>query len=168
MVGSLAVAAVVLTALTILFFRGNKLIRLREEAVRKIGSGDNEAIETLAYVSYHGGLPEIPKPQKLTIALADSYLLLLTNKGEAGKSPFARWRKVEQFTTLRKHDPRQRSMVLWGPFNNVIFKDQKRHFIVINYLDRDGRDNRLLIETGDVKKMKEIFGKLNAKCQEKN
>jgi hypothetical protein len=154
---------VLLVTLTVFFYRGNRLMKSREELLERIGSEDNEHLETLGVMSYHGGFPEIPKPQKLTIGLGNSYLVLLTNKGAVGKSPLSCWQNIEHFSILVKHDPKQRSMVLWGPLNNIMFKDRKRHFITIKYEDPDGQENNLLLEYSSKEKLKEIFDKLNSR-----
>jgi hypothetical protein len=159
----LIIAVVVILIVSLFYFRGKRIINLSEETIKKIGCQDNQEIEQVVYVSYHGGLPQIPKPQKLAIALSGSYLLFLTIKGRAEKLPFSRWSKVEQFTTLKKHAPKQRSMLLFGPFNNLFSKDQKRHFIVIHYEDCNEQENHVLIEHNDLNQLREIFEKLNAK-----
>lgn len=163
MFASFVFALVLLATLSVFFYRGNKLLKSREERLASVGSEDNEQVESLGYVSYHGGFPDIPKPQKLTIGIGESYLVLLTNKGEIGKSSFSSWRNVEQFSILVKHDPKQKSMVLYGPLNNIMFKDRKRHFITIKYEGPDGQENNLLLEYSSKEKLKEIFDKLNSR-----
>jgi len=124
---------------------------------------EHKEIKEISYVSYHGGVPELSKPQKLTLALSDDELLLVTNKGERATLPMRNWLKLEKFTTSRKHDVKQRSMVLWGPFNNAMFKDQIRHFIVINYRDdqNSNPDNHVLIEHGNQDERDKIFEEIN-------
>lgn len=163
MFASFVFALVLLATFSVLFYRGNKMLKTREEQLARVGSEDNEHVESLGYISYHGGFLDIPKPQKLTIGIGKSYLVFLTNEGAIGKSLFNSWRNIEQFSILVKHDPKQRSMVLFGPFNNVMFKDRKRHFITIKYEDRDGMENNILLEYGNIDKLKEIFGKLNSR-----
>ncbi len=163
MFASFVFALVLLATFSVLFYRGNKILKSREERLASVGSEDNEQVESLGYISYHGGFPDIPKPQKLTIGIGKSYLVLLTNKGAVGKSAFSSWRNVEQFSILVKHDPKQKSMVLYGPLNNIMFKDRKRHFITIKYQDHDGHENNILLEYGNTDKLKEIFEKLNSR-----
>jgi hypothetical protein len=148
--------------IAVLVHKGNKVVQRQEKLLKEIGAGDDKVIEPLSIVSYHGGFSELPIPQKLNIAVSDEYLLLSTNRGEYGKLPFRSWKKIEKFTTLRKHDPKDRSMVLFGPFNNLLFKDSNRHFIAINHEDSAGQDSNLLIEHGSVDRLDEIFEKLGS------
>jgi len=148
--------------IAILVHKGNKVVKRQQELIDQLAARDGTTIEQLSYVSYHGGFPDIPTPQKVNISLSDDYLVLATNKGECGKLPFSSWKKIETFTSLRKHDPKDRSMVLFGPFNNLLFKDTMRHFIVINHEDCMGQDNNLLIEHKDPKICGDIFRKLDS------
>jgi hypothetical protein len=163
---ALVIGTIIVAVLSLLFFMGHRALKLREETLKKIGTQSGEEIECLAYVAYHGGFQDIPKPQKLTAALADGNLVLLTNKGQVGMLPFGSLRKIDKFTTLAKHDPKRKSMVLWGPLNNLIFRDQERHFIVVEYQDKDNEDNRLLIECDNAERMKEMYEKLSVKWNE--
>jgi hypothetical protein len=148
--------------IALLVHKGNKVVKRQQELIERLATSDGTVIEPLSYVSYHGGFPDIPTPQKVNISLSDDYLVLATNKGEYGKILFSSWKKIETFTSLRKHDPKDRSMVLFGPFNNLLFKDSVRHFIVINHEDSMGQDNNLLIEHKDPKMCEEIFRKLDS------
>jgi hypothetical protein len=145
-----------------LVHKGNKVVKRQQELIDQLAARDGTTIERISCVSYHGGFPEIPTPQKVNISLSDGYLVLATNKGEFGKIPFSSWKKIESFASLRKHDPKDRSMVLFGPFNNLLFKDTMRHFIVINHEDSMGQDNNLLIEHKDPKICEEIFRRLDS------
>lgn len=163
MFASWVFAIVLVATFSVLFYRGNRILKSREEQLAKIGSEDNEQLESLGCMSYHGGFPEIPKPQKLTLGLGKSYLVLMTNKGVVGKSPLSDWRKIEQFSIVVKADQKQRSMVLWGPLNNLMFKDRQRHFITIKYREPDGQENNILIENENITRLKETFEKLNSR-----
>ncbi len=148
--------------IALLVHKGNKVLKTQQELVDRLTIEDGKAIEQLSHVSYHGGFPEIPTPQKIHISLSEDYIVLATSKGEYGKIPFSAWKKVEKFTTLRKHDPKDRSMVLFGPFNNLLFKDSIRHFIAINYEDSRCQENNLLIEHKTAKECEELFLKLDS------
>lgn len=161
---ALTIAMTVLAVtLAVLFFYGHQVLKKRKEQLEDIGRREGREIKEVSYVSYHGGLPALPKPQKLTVALSEGCLFLVTDKGEKGRLPMDTWIKVEKFTTLRKHDVKQRSMILWGPFNNVMFKDQIRHFVVINYRGQGDEhpDNNLLIEHGNKDQRDAIFKEIN-------
>jgi len=148
--------------IAILVHKGNKVVKRQQELIDKLAASDGTTIEQISHVSYHGGFPDIPIPQKVNLSLSDDYLVLATSKGEYGKILFSSWKKIETFTSLRKHDPKDRSMVLFGPFNNLLFKDTVRHFIVINHEDNLGQDNNLLIEHKDPKICEEIFRRLDS------
>ncbi|MDD5169616.1 MAG: hypothetical protein PHN75_12415 [Syntrophales bacterium] len=147
----------------ILLVNGSRILKKRRKYIETIAEQEQEEIKELAYVAYHGGFPALPKPQKLTLAVSDKVLYFVTNDGQSVKFPMPCWRKLEKFTTKRKHDVKQRSMILWGPFNNVMFKDQIRHFITINFLDEQGSspDNHVLIEHGNPEQRDQIFNELN-------
>ncbi|MFB3924757.1 MAG: hypothetical protein ACE14T_01775 [Syntrophales bacterium] len=161
---AMIIAVIVLgMTFTVLFFYGHRVLKIRQKQLEEIGRAEHEEVREISYVSYHGGLPELPKPQKLALALSNGNLFFITNKGERAKLPMDNCLKIEKFSTLRKHDVKRRSMVLWGPFNNIMFKDHIRHFIAINY--RDGRsgssDNNVLIEHADQDQRDVIFEEIS-------
>lgn len=146
----------------VLFFYGHRVLQKRKKKIEEIVQNEDQNVREISYVSYHGGLKTLPKARKLTLALSGSALFLVSDKGEKAKLSMQDWLKVEKFTTSRKHDVKQRSMVTWGPFNNVLFKDQIRHFIVINYRDENGNpDNNVLIEHGNKDQRDDIFREIN-------
>lgn len=142
-------------------YRGNKIARAQEDLLNKIVAKEKVLIEQLASISYHGGLLEMPKIQKLRIALTEEYLILLTFSGEYVKSFFNTWKGIEKFTIVKRHDHRDRSMVLFGPFNDLIFKDKFRHFITIKYKDNRGIENNILIEHSNEEVRNDIYDKIN-------
>ncbi len=161
---AISVAAIVFAAaLVVIFIRGHRILKKREKRLEEIAREEQRDVRKLAYVAYHGGHPDLPVPQKLTAALTEDALVLVTNRGDKTVLPMQDWVKLEKFTTKRKHDVKQRSMVLWGPFNNVMFKDQIRHFIVVNY--RHGRnedpDNHILIELGNPDERDKVFAEID-------
>ena len=156
------VCAVAAASLGFLGYRGNRTLRRRELFLQHMREIDNTELEYLGYISYHGGLPEIPKPQKLHIAVSRDYLLLFSNTTRFGKVAFDRWREIETFTTKRKQDPRKQSIVLWGPLSHLLHKDIVRYFIVINYIDMENQENHLLLEHPDQERLKEIYERLSS------
>ena len=106
---------------------------------------DKTDLEYLDYVSYHGGLPEIARPQKLNIAVSRDYLLLFPNTTRFCKVALGRWHDIETFTTKLKYDPKKQSLILWGPLSHLLHKDMSRHFIVIRYVDTENQENHLLL-----------------------
>ncbi len=153
------IAAAIALYLGLIIFRGNQVIRRREEFIRLIKKSENIEIEYLGFLSYHGGFPEIPIPQKLNVAVARDYILLFTNKAHYGKVPFRACQKIDSFTTKKKQDSSRQSIVMWGPLNNILFKETFRHFIVINYNSED-QENNIVLEHDSKEKMQEIFEKL--------
>jgi len=160
---------VIVSAVFVFFYyRGNRVLKLYEDTLKRIGIEENDQIDQLGYVSYHGGLPEIPRPQKLTIATSGRHLILITNQGEVGRSLFSQCRKIEYFTSFKKGEPKQQSMMIWGPLNPLLFKDQRRHFIVIYYRDSRSQDNHILLEHSKLNELKEIFTKIDARWKNVN
>ena len=141
-----------LVSFIILTIRGDKKLKEKEKIFDEVKIKENIAAEILGFLSYHGGFPPIPKPQKLNVALADDGLLLFTNQGFSGKINFACCKNV---------DLKGKSIVLWGPFVGLFLKPKIRHFMVVNYKDMEGIDNNLLLEASDNKELEEIFGKIN-------
>ena len=159
--GPLIVLAILVTAIGALFFRGNRILRLREETWKKLEAQSGKKVDVLGVVDYHGGFPQIPKPQKLTVALTDDEIVLRTRKGQEEVLSYGLWKKIEKFTTLTKQDPKKKSLVLWGPLSNLLFADRRRHFIVVKYQDRNDQDNNLLTEYGTPDQMNASFEKMN-------
>jgi hypothetical protein len=155
-------AATILMVMGGLYLRGNRIIKLQEEKLEKIAEQRGKDMDMLGRCSYHGGFPQIPKPQKLTTAMTDNDLILLTGKGQVETLPLDRWQEIDMFSTHTKPDRRKRSVILWGPFNQMFSSDQRRHFIVIKYQDSDDLDNHLLIEYAGPDESRITFEKLKA------
>ncbi len=158
----LLVCAIAVACLGFFGYRGKQVLRRRESFFQRIRESDKTELEYLGYISYHGGLPEIPKPQKLNIAVSKDYLLLFSNTTRFGKVAFGRWHEIETFTTKRKQDPRKQSLVLWGPLSHLLHKDTVRHFIVIHYIDTENQENHLLLEHPDQERLKELYERLSS------
>ncbi len=150
-----------------LVHKGNKVVKRQQALIEALAAEDGTAIEQLSTVSYHGGFPEIPVPQKLNLSCSDDYVVLATHGGEYGKLRFDSCKAIEKFSTMQRHDPKQRSMVLFGPFNNLLFKDRERHFIVIHYRDSEGQENRCLLEHGKPGERDEIFTRLDSSLRKR-
>lgn len=133
----------------IIIYRGNKQVKQRDAILENVARIENCPIEQIAYLSYHGGFPQIPKPQKMNIALTDDHLVMITKEGIIGKVDYARFKKCDKFTTKKNPDLRGKSIVLWGPFVGIFLKTKTRHFIVINYLDINKEKNNILLECKD-------------------
>jgi hypothetical protein len=154
------VCAVAAASLGFLGYRGNRTLRRRELFLQHMREIDNTELEYLGYISYHGGLPEIPKPQKLNVAVSKDYLLLFSNSTSFSKVAFDRWHSIDTFTTKRKQDPRKKSLILWGPYTHLLHKDVLRHFIVIPYVDLENQENHLLLEHSSSEGAKELWERL--------
>ena len=158
----LAFAIVAAACLGFLSYRGKQVLQRRKSFFQHISEIDKTEPEYLDYISYHGGLPEIPKPQKLHIAVAKDYLLLFSNPTLFCKVVFGRWHGIETFTTKRKHDPKKQSLVLWGPLSHFLHRDIVRHFIVIHYIDVENQENHLLLEHPNPERLQEIYERLSS------
>ena len=124
----LVCAIVVAACLSFFGYRGKQALERRKSFFEHISEIDETELEYLDYISYHGGLPEIPKPQKLNIAVAKDYLLLFSNPTRFCKVAFGRWRDIETFSTKLKKDPRKQSLVLWGPLEPSSAKGHRQAF----------------------------------------
>jgi hypothetical protein len=143
------------------YFRKQALMR-RESFLQHVRATDKTVLEYLGYIPYHGGLPEVPKPQKLHIAVSTDYLLLFSNTLHFGKIPFGRWHDIETFTTKLRHDAKKQSLVLWGPLSHLLRRDIVRHFIVIHYTDVEDQENHLLLEHPNQGRLKELYERLSS------
>ncbi len=144
----------------IIIYRGNQQVKRRDTVLENVARIENCEIEHIGYFSYHGGYPQIPKPQKMNIALADDCFLMITNEGIKGKVDYARFKKYDKFTTKKNPDLRGKSVVLWGPFIGIFLKPKIRHFMVINYLDINNEHNNILLECKDVNELEMLNEKL--------
>lgn len=144
----------------VIIYRGNKQVKDRDAILENVTRIENCEIEHIGYFSYHGGYPQIPKPQKMNIALSDDYLLMVTKEGIKGKVDYARFRKCYKFTTKKHPDLRGRSVVLWGPFLGIFLKPKIKHFMVINYLDINEEENNILLECKEPNELEMINEKV--------
>lgn len=162
----LIMAAAVMLSLLILFYRGNKKLAFNKTVLENTARINHIDINNMVNVSYHGGYPHIPKPQKMYIGLSDEYLLLLTNEGATGKIYFDKWNKIDKFTIRKEPDLKGRSIVLWGPFVSLLNKASIRHFVFVNYQDINGQENNILIEHNDISKVQEIFERFSTSWEQ--
>ena len=158
----LAICAIVAAYMAFLGYRGHKTLKRRDSFLRQLRETDKTELQYLDLVSYHGGLPEIPKPQKLHIAVTKDYLLLFSSPQRFCKVAFGRWRSIETFTTKPKQAPVKQSLLFWGPLVQLLNKEMLRHFIVIHYMDSENQVNNLLIELSSREKAEEVYEKLRS------
>jgi len=154
------IGAAVLVLLTISYLRGRSKMREGELMDQHIAV-KYQIGELLGTVSYHGGFPPIPRPAPLKVGLAGGSLVLYSLKGEAGTISFQRIKKIDHFTTCTKANLKNKSVVLWGPFAPMIFKDKYRHFTRIKYIDIDNDENNLLLELKDSGTCREFSSQLS-------
>jgi len=81
---ALLVCAVTVTCLGFFCYRGKRVLQRRKSFFQHISEIDKTELEYHGYLSYHGGLPEIPKPQKLNIAVSKDYLMLFSKTTRFG------------------------------------------------------------------------------------
>jgi hypothetical protein len=157
----LLVCTVVVAYLGFLGYRGKQALRRRDSFFQHIREIDKTQLEYLGYISYHGGLPEIPKPQKLNIAVSKDYLMLFSKTTRFGKVAFDRWHEIETFATKPKQEAVKQSLMLWGPLTHLLHKkDMVRHFIVVHYTDAENQENHLLIEHPNQERLKVLYERL--------
>jgi len=159
---ALLVCAIAVACLGFFGYRGQRVLQRRESFFQHIRKIDKTELEYLGSISYHGGLPEIPKPQKLNIAVSKDYLLLFSNTTRFCKVAFGRWHDIETFTTRRKKDARKQSLVMWGSMSHLLHKDMVRHFIVVHYIDTENQENHLLLDHPDKERLKELYERLSS------
>jgi len=158
----LLICGIAVAYIGFLGYREKQAIQRRESFFQHIHEIDKTELEYLGSISYHGGLPEIPRPQKLNIAVSRDYLLLFSNTTRFCKVAFDRWHDIETFTTKRKQDARKQSLVLWGSLSHLLHKDMLRHFIVVHYIDSENQENHLLLEHPNQEKLKEFYERLSS------
>ncbi|MDD4236962.1 MAG: hypothetical protein PHT62_00195 [Desulfotomaculaceae bacterium] len=157
---AILIGVAVLVVLTISYLRGRSKLREVEQADQHF-TEKFQIDELLGSVSYQGGFPQIPRPTPLKVGLADGSLVLYSLKGEAGAIPYQRIKKIDHFTTCTKANLKNKSVVFWGPFAPMIFKDKYRHFTRINYIDIDNDENNLLLELKDSGTCREFSGQIS-------
>lgn len=145
---AILIGAAILALLTISYLKGRSKMREMELMDQHIAK-KFQIEELLGPVSYQGGFPTIPRPAPLKVGLAGGSLVLYSLKGEAGTIPYQQIKKIEHFTTRTKANLKNKSVVFWGPFAPMIFKDKFRHFTLIKYIDIDNDENNLLFELKD-------------------
>jgi len=138
------------------FYRGNRVMAKRSKILNN--TGDDFSQEELTPLSYHGGMPNMPKPQKLNMALSDAaeYLLFFNTKGEQERIYYKDCHKVEKIVTRHDPDMKGKSVVLWGPLIGFLVKVKFRYYIVIGYTDCTNNNNNILLEC-DEKDHKALF-----------
>ncbi len=158
----LIASGIIFLMLIVMFLRGHQIAKAKEKMVERVTKVENDRAQILGYLPYHGGLPSIPKPQKLNIATTNDSLLLFTNEGVSEKVIYEKCKKVEKFTTRKSPDLKGKSIVLWGPFVGIFLKPKIRHFIVLNYQDGHHKENNLLLETDSKTEQDKIYEKIYA------
>jgi hypothetical protein len=155
-----------IATIAIIFMNGHRVLKIRKH-INKLAQDERDEIQEVSYVSYHGGLFSLPKPQKLTLALSDDTLFFVTNDGFSVRFPMQTWLKLEKVDTSSKDDMKGRKKVFGGSVNQTIFKDQIRFFISINFWDKysGNADNHVLIEHGNQDQRDGIFSKINTAWQ---
>jgi hypothetical protein len=154
---SLIIATLILLVFGVMYLRGSRILKERNEKFQAIGEERGKEIDILGNVTYHGGFSRIPKPQKVRAAMTDSELVLQTGKGQIEVLPCSDWLKIDKFTTQAKGNPERRSIILWGPFQNMVSANRKRHFIAVQYREQDDPDNHILLEIANLDRLSTIF-----------
>ncbi len=141
------------------WYRGNKMIKSRESLIRENTKLENIDHKDIYYLSYHGGIPSIPKPQKLYIAIANQHILFFNDKGDNEKVYFESFRMIDNVVTRKNPNLKGKSIVLWGPFIGLFLTVKIRYYIIIEYIDSKNNDNNILLEC-DSKDYKPLYDKI--------
>lgn len=158
--GGMVLGGLAIITFIIIILRGDKKLREREKVIEELTQEENTNLEMLGSLPYHGGFPQIPRPQKLNIALTHDSLLLFSDKGDSGKVELINCKKVEKFTTRKNPNLKGKSIVLWGPFVGLFSKPKFRHFIVIKYKDIRNENNNLLLEAHNINELDKVYTKI--------
>ena len=143
------IGGLVLLSIIWSWYRGDKILKARQRLLEDTTRIKSICDQDVYEVSYHGGIPNIPKAQKLYLALADEYFLFFNNKGDEQRVYYSNCFKVDKIITRHDPDLKGRSIVLWGPLIGLFLKVNFRYYIVIEYKDSTNKDNNILIECKD-------------------
>lgn len=127
------------------WYRGDRLMKARERLLNETTRIESIPDKDVYNLSYHGGIPEMPKSQKLSIAFTNEYILLFNDKVKQ-KVYFSDCNKIEKIVTRRDPDLKGKSIILWGPFVGFFLKVKFRYYIVIEYNDSINNSNNILLE----------------------
>lgn len=127
-----------------ILYRGNKIMKNREMILKDATC--NIKPEDMIFLVYHGGIPELPKPQKLNLGLSDEYLLFFNDRGEYERIFYQECHNVDKIVTRHVPDTKGKSVVLWGPLIGFLLKVRYRYYIVIEYKDSMDKKNNILLE----------------------
>lgn len=128
------------------WYRGNKTIKFRESLIRENTKLENIDDKDIYYLSYHGGIPSIPKPQKLYVAIANQYILFFNDEGNSVKICSESFRMIDNVVTKKKPNLKGKSIILWGPFIGFFLTVKLRYYIIVEYIDSNNHDNNILLE----------------------
>lgn len=124
---------------------------------------NNLGTELLGTVIYHGGYPPMAKPSRVEVGVHKDYLLLYNYSGWSARVPASTWKNIESFTTFKKNDYILGGITALGPFYNLIFKNQRKNFITIEYIDVDNDENCIVLQPLTDEIRKNIYNALK-KC----
>lgn len=158
------VIAIIIIIASVCFFRGHRKIDEYEKFKQSLKDNNNltHVIENLAY---HGGLPSMPKIQRLNAGLSRKDLVLYDYHGNWSKIQWSVVKNIEKIRTGSGSKSKPYDYSLWGSllpmFGPMFRKREGRYFIAINYIDCDQDDNHLLLECTDLSQQTEVVNVLN-------
>jgi hypothetical protein len=150
---------VVLTVCGYSFLRGYRKLKELERVDEQVRQ-EHCLLEVLGWVSYHGGFPLLPRPASLGLGIASNCLVLFDASGKSGKVEFTSIKKIDSFVTLTKPNLKNKSFVMWGPLAPMLFRAKTRYFVVISYIDINGEDNNILLESQNAEQSAFLFEKV--------
>ncbi len=154
------IAAIVIVFLVIVFYRGTRKVKESD----KYKSLLNEKLPhvEIGTANYQGGCPNMPKPAKVTVGIAnEDHLVMYDFRGNSATIDFDKVRKIEKFTTKKNPDFKGRSVIFYGPLVPLIFKPKITHFCVIGYIDTNSEENNILFESSDRRQINQIYEQVN-------
>ena len=140
------IGGAVLISIAWAWYRGDRLMKAREKLLNETTRIENIPDKDVYTLSYHGGIPKMPNPQKLSIALTNEYMLMFNDKGDKEKVYFSDCYKIDKIVTRHDPDLKGKSIVLWGPLVGFFLKVKFRYYIVMEYNDSANNTNNILIE----------------------
>lgn len=155
-----ALGVAILTVCGYSFLRGYRKLKELERIDEQVHQ-EHCLLEVLGWVSYHGGVPLLPRPTSLKLGIASDCLVLYDARGGSGRVDFASIKKVDSFATLTKPNLKNKSVVMWGPLAPMLFRAKSRYFVVISYQDINGEDNNILLESQNAEQSTFLFEKVN-------
>lgn len=143
------IGLVVIICLAIIYYIGHRKRTSHLDMIKRTAASmirEHQA-DFFGIITYHGGLPELPKPCFLYLGLGKDAIVFYTGENFAAKVPFASCANMEKFSVKAKAGNFMKSTVILGPLVPYLFKDKIRYFVSVEYKDSNHEENNILFET---------------------